>query len=208
MAREPSLDAAYALETPEDNRVLYADWAKSYDSSFASAMDYQLPAHVARFFGISGAQGPVLDVGAGTGLVAQHIRAGSPVEIDALDLSAQMLAVAAGKGIYRRTIEADLTQALPIAPGTYGAVVCSGTFTHGHVGPEVLDGLVEVARPGAIFVLSVNAEHFEARGFEAKFAALAGVIKDFRIETVPIYGPGAPEERRADQGHIALFRKA
>lgn len=205
--KPPSLDAAYALQSPQDNRALYADWAQTYDSAFAASMDYQLPAHVARLFLASDAPGPVLDVGAGTGLVAQHIRALRQVEIDGLDISAEMLRVAAGKGHYRATIEADLTRPLDIAPQSYAGVVSAGTFTHGHVGPEALDGLLEIARPGAIFVLSVNAEHFAERGFDAKFAALAPRISGLRIETVPIYGPDAPEDRHDDQGHIAVFAK-
>lgn len=207
MPNTPSLDAAYALQTPEDNRALYDDWAETYDKNFAASMDYQLPAHVARLFLASGALGPVLDVGAGTGLVAQHIRAERQIEIDGLDISAEMLSIAARKGHYRATLQADLTQPLRIAPETYAGIVSAGTFTHGHVGPEVIDGLLAVARPGAVFVLSVNAEHFVARGFDAKFIALAPRISEFRIETVSIYGPGAPSGRQQDQGHIAIFQK-
>ena len=207
MAEKPSLDAAYALETPDDNRALYSDWAQSYDLTFAEAMDFVMPAHVARLFADSGAGGPVLDVGAGTGLVAAEILKLCRVEIDALDLSAEMLAVARGKGLYRRHIEADLTQTLPISDATYPAVTSCGTFTHGHVGPEALDELLRVATPGAQFVLAINAEHFESRGFAAKFAELEPNIGDLRIETRPMYGARAAGAHSADKGHVALFRK-
>ena len=176
---KPTLKAAYALKTPQDNLRLYRDWADTYDQSFAQSMDYQLPAHVAHLFADLGGEGPVLDVGAGTGLLAEALRTLSDVEIDALDLSTDMLAVAGQKGIYRNLIKADLTQSLSIAPDSYGGVVSSGTFTHGHVGPDSLDKLIAGARPGALFVLSVNAEHFEARGFAAKFEALADKITDY-----------------------------
>jgi len=207
MPKDPSLDAAYALTSPDDNRALYADWANTYDSGFAADMDYQLPRHVAEVFLRSGGSEPVLDVGAGTGLVAQHIRVSGPVIIDALDISRSMLDVAARKGIYRDTIEADLTQPLLIKPSVYASIVSSGTFTHGHVGPDALDELLRIAMPGAQFVLSVNAQHWAARGFETKFAQLEPVISGFEIVTVPIYGPGAPEGHRDDVGHIAVFRK-
>ncbi|SFR56329.1 class I SAM-dependent DNA methyltransferase [Litoreibacter janthinus] len=211
MARDqkdkPDLDAAYALETPDDNRQLYGKWAETYDQSFAQQMDYQLPAHVARVFAELGGVGPVLDVGAGTGLLAEALRPISDVKIDALDLSADMLAVAGRKGIYRDLIVGDLTKALPIEAGQYGGVVSSGTFTHGHVGPEVLDQLLTFASTGALFVLSVNAEHFEARGFEAKFKALGDKIDDFHIRTVSIYGAGTDEAHSKDKGHLAVFRR-
>ena len=164
--KKPDLDAAYALETPEDNRALYADWAASYDSGFAPDMDYQLPRMVGLIFceAFRGT-GPVLDVGAGTGLLAQNIPIRGMLEMDGLDISPDMLAIAKRKGLYRKTIEADLTQPLDLPDAPYAAIVSSGTFTHGHVGPGALYELMRVARPKAIFVLAINAEHFVARGF-------------------------------------------
>ena len=206
--KTPDLDAAYALETPEDNRKLYADWAQTYDDSFARTMDYRLPQLVALVLSeVFQGPGPVLDVGAGTGLVAQHMLVPGLLEIDALDISADMLAVAASKGLYRKTIEADLTQTLDIPDATYGAVVSSGTFTHGHVGPAALDELLRVARKGAVFVLSINAEHFTARGFADKFAALEPVLEGLEHRIVDIYGAGADAAHRNDKAHIAVFTK-
>ena len=47
---DPSLQAAYALSSVDDNRRLYARWAKGYDQDFAADMDYVLPRHVAQQF--------------------------------------------------------------------------------------------------------------------------------------------------------------
>ncbi|XDA98087.1 class I SAM-dependent methyltransferase [Sulfitobacter sp. LCG007] len=207
MTDKPSLESAYALKTPDDSRRLYADWAQSYDDDFAASMDYLLPKHVARIFLDQPSEGAVLDVGAGTGLVADAIQTERSHVMDALDISPAMLAVAKRKGRYRACIEADLTRDLPLADASYGAVVSSGTFTHGHVGPEALDELLRVAQRGALFVLSVNAEHFESRGFAAKFDALARCIEAFRLITVAIYGPASSQGLRQDQGHLAVFRK-
>ncbi|MEP5728588.1 MAG: class I SAM-dependent methyltransferase [Sulfitobacter sp.] len=204
----PDLDAAYALQTPQDNRRLYADWAQSYDEGFAAEMDYRLPQLVAMVLAdtFQGA-GPVLDVGAGTGLVAAQFPSKDGVVFDALDISPDMLQVAAAKGLYRHCIEGDLTGTLGIKSDSYAAVVSSGTFTHGHVGPDALDELLRVAKTGAVFVLSINAEHFEARGFAAKFAALDGVIDGLEHHLVDIYGAGVDVSHAGDQAHIAVFTK-
>ena len=201
------LDRAYALETPDDSRALYADWAQTYDSDFAKSMDYRLPQIVAEILAEFSPQGPVLDVGAGTGLVGQYLSRGSSTEIHALDISPQMLAVAMGKGVYARSIEADLTQELALPEGMYGAVVSSGTFTHGHVGADAIDKLLGVAKAGARFVLAVNAEHFEARGFAAKFVELKPGIECFELREVAIYGDGADAAHVNDTAQIAVFRK-
>jgi ubiquinone/menaquinone biosynthesis C-methylase UbiE len=205
---DPDLTAAYALETPEDSKRLYADWAESYDSTFAKDMDYRMPQVIARIYAevAQGAQ-PVLDVGAGTGLFVQDLPPHDGVQIDALDISAEMLAVAAKRGVYRNFLQYDLTQRLPIEDATYGALVSAGTFTHGHVGPDALDELMRIAKPGAVFVLGINAEHFESRGFAAKFEALAPDIENMEMRDLPIYGPDTDAAHKDDLARVAIFKR-
>lgn len=205
---KPNLEGAYALETPEDNLALYAEWAETYDQTFAEAMDYRMPQVIGALYAeVAGGKSPVLDVGAGTGLLAEAMPGRETFEIDALDISPDMLAVAGAKGIYRRTIEGDLTGRLPIEDGAYEGVVSAGTFTHGHVGPEALDELMRVARSGAQFVLGVNAQHFKAQGFAAKFDLLEPDMVGFEKRTVPIYGEGAKGDHQHDEAHVVVFTK-
>ncbi len=205
---KPNLEGAYALETPEDNLALYAEWAETYDQTFAQAMDYRMPQVIGALYAEAAVgKSPVLDVGAGTGLLAQAMPNREAFEIDALDISPDMLEIAGAKGVYRRTIEGDLTGRLPIDDGVYGGVVSAGTFTHGHVGPEAMDELMRVAASGAQFVLGVNAAHFEAQGFAAKFASLGPQTKGFEMRTVPIYGAGATGDHQHDEAHVVLFTK-
>jgi hypothetical protein len=56
--------------------------------------------------------------------------------------------------------------------GAYGAVVCSGTFTQGHVGPGPIDELLRVLGPGGFFACTVHGKVWEAMGFAAKFSEL------------------------------------
>jgi len=103
----PQLRDAYALNDADEVRRLYAEWANSYDAGFVEAMGYQLPQEVARSFVGAGGLGPVLDIGAGTGLVAQHLAAFGVSPIDAVDLSPQMLDIARTKGLYRDLMAVD-----------------------------------------------------------------------------------------------------
>ena len=199
---------AYSLQTPQDNIELYSDWSTTYDQGFAQEMDYQLPRNVAAIFlELTDGSAPVLDVGAGTGLLVENMDGAFSGEIDALDISSEMLEVAATKSLYRETIVGDLTGMLPIKDNTYNAVISSGTFTHGHVGPEGLDELMRVALPGALFVLSVNAEHYKAKGFEDKFRSFDTRIRDFEIRQVRNYGDKADGTHRLDMGNVATFKK-
>lgn len=166
----PNLKSAYNIRTPGDAKRLYADWADDYDQSFAADADYQLHVHIARAFVTAGGHGPVLDVGAGTGLCGAALVDLGVTPIDATDLSAEMLQQAMRKDIYREGIEADITVGVPVPAESYSGIVSSGTFTTGHVGPEALDVLLRIAKHGAQFALSINAQHFASAGFAAKFS--------------------------------------
>ncbi|MEL7131552.1 MAG: class I SAM-dependent methyltransferase [Pseudomonadota bacterium] len=208
MTKDPSLDAAYALETPADSVQLYAAWASSYDSDFAHRSDYILHEQVARHFVTIGGFGPVLDVGAGTGLCGAALHARGIEGIDGTDISAEMLKVAAAKKVYRSTRVENIFDGLATPEGLYQGAVSSGTFTNGHVGPEGLDHVLKVVRSRGWIVISVNARHYKAAGFEDKMAVLEPHITDLTTSEVAIYGPDATGEHAADTACLLAFRRA
>jgi len=210
MTDKPALDAAYALQSPEDNRRLYAEWAESYDQDFADNMGYALPIFVADAFVQSWGRehlGQILDVGAGTGLVGKRLAYHSVHSVDGLDISAEMLAVAFAKGCYKKMIEGNLLERLPIESAKYDGIISAGTFTHGHVGPAALDELLRIAKPGALFCLSINFEHFETAGFNQKLIEINNDIDNLSLQTVPIYMRGSVGKHANDLGVIVLFHK-
>ncbi len=201
------LDAVYALKTPDDNRRYYDGWAASYDSDFVREMDYVLPERVAEAFAAAAPQAPVLDIGAGTGLVGVALARLGIGPVDGTDISPGMLKAAAEKRVYAKLFEGDLMARLPVADGTYASAISAGTFTSGHVGPEALDEVLRVVRPGGLVALSVNGEHWQVAGFEAKFRSLDPQISGFRLEPVRYYGDRASGAHARDQGWIAFFSK-
>lgn len=202
-----TLDHAYNLENIQQTKLLYRQWAKDYDDSFGAQMGYVAPARVAEVFKneADSRTTPVLDVGAGTGLLAQNLEGHV---VDALDVSAEMLAVARSKQIYRRLITADLTRPLAIEDCVYGAVVSSGTFTHGHVGPECLKELLRITHSGALFTCGVAMHVFDDMGFGSALARLqaTGKISPLRFVEMPLYS-GSHHARKDDLGLVVLFRK-
>lgn len=207
MKKQINLKTAYSVKTPQDSVDLYARWANSYDADFARKNDYTYPDQIASIFAdrYKAGSGPVLDVGAGTGLVGQGLARRSVSPIDAIDISTEMLDVAMGKGCYRDLIVADLTRKLDIKTGTYDGIICAGTFTHGHVGPEAMDELLRVAGSGALFVLGINAEIYESGGFMAKFEEFSEQIDGFEIITANIYGTNTSQDLHSAQSSVAVF---
>ncbi len=168
------LERAYALSSDADTHELYRDWAETYDKTMLEGLGYLSPRLVSRLLAdhVSDETVPVLDVGAGTGLAGQELAALGFTCIDAVDYSADMLAVAAQRNIYTRLIEGDLTKPLDIADATYGAAVCTGTFTHGHVGPSCLAELFRIIAPGGLFAFSINTGVWTDGGFETELKRL------------------------------------
>ncbi len=200
------LEKAYAIDGPDEARALYRDWAETYDESFGAALGYAAPRHIAGIFrALCDGATPVLDVGAGTGLLAEHL---GGLEADALDFSPEMLAVAARKGIYRRTVQGDLTGRLPLEDASYGGVVSSGTFTHGHVGPVCLPELLRVTRPGALFVCGTIPAVYDGAGFGSALARLqaAGAIGPLSFREYAIYDR-TDHDHGTDRGLAMIFRK-
>lgn len=201
------LDGAYALATDEDTKKLYASWAESYDVTFAKKMDYVSPTRVAEAYVALKAAGPVMDFGAGTGLLGAELRRlNFDYEIDAIDLSREMLDVAKDKNIYRALYTDNLLEGARL-PFKYAGVVSAGTFTLGHVGPNALEFLLDACLPGAHFALSINKQHFHECGFQERFDALSDRIGDLRLPEFALYGPNAAGEHKNDLGYLAQFRK-
>lgn len=201
------LDEAYDIDGPEAAKDLYGNWAATYDSSFGEGWGYIAPREIAQIYKeLAEPATPVLDIGAGTGLIAEHLAGHT---IDALDITPEMLEQAETKGVYRNLITADLLQSLPLKDASYGGVISSGTFTHGHVGPACLPELIRITAPGALFVCGCIPSVFDGMGFGSTLALLnaQGMIGDLSFRDIPIYeGKDHPHAR--DRGLVMVFKRA
>ncbi|MEM7287802.1 MAG: class I SAM-dependent methyltransferase [Actinomycetota bacterium] len=207
------LDDAYAVETPDDNRRLYAQWASTYDSGFLETQGYVYDRSVATAFVDAGGRGPVLDLGCGTGAVGIALAMLGVDTIDGLDISPEMLEQAATKQVedrpvYRRLVTGDLLAGIEIPDGAYAGVVSAGTFTHGHVGSEALGEVIRVGAPGCSFAIGINSAHYELRGFADALRGFEadGAITDLGHQDLPIY-ENNDSEHGSDLARVVRFVK-
>ncbi|MCB1423381.1 MAG: class I SAM-dependent methyltransferase [Nitratireductor sp.] len=185
------LERAYSLGNDEEARALYRDWAQSYDETMLEGLGYCTPRVTAALLArhVEDKTQPVLDVGSGTGLAGVELAGHGFTVLDALDYSPEMLAVAASRGVYRATIEADLNEPLDLPDGTYSAMICTGTFTHAHVGAGCLPELFRVLQPGGIFACTVHKDVWQEAGFaaESQKLAAAGILETVSHEAGTYY---------------------
>jgi predicted TPR repeat methyltransferase len=207
-AGQKLLENAYKLHTPDDNVAYYRDFASNYDRDFALELGWAYPKSIAAAFHKHGDNSfPIADIGCGTGYVAMELGV-APDKIDGFDISPEMLAVAQQKNLYRALFQVDLTGPLDRFAETYEAVLSAGTFTHGHLGPEVLRNLLLIGRKGARFIIGVNQAHFEKQKFSTVLDEMVsgGEIAELKIDATKIYSkPG--HAHSDDQALILQYRK-
>ncbi len=196
---------AYSLETAADTLAFYDRWAEDYDVQLERGLRYVAPAvlteTLARHQPVG--DGPILDIGCGTGLTGCCLREAGFPAVDGLDFSRAMLLKAREKGVYRKLVETDLNVALPFDDATYAAAISTGTFTLGHVGPEPIDEVLRVLRPGAYFVCTVHDAIWDSKGFSRKFAGLekCGAIRAVEQNLGSFFDGSEPTAR------YCVFRK-
>ncbi len=149
--------------------------------------------------------GPILDVGAGTGLVAENL---NRMDVDGIDISKEMLAIAKTKNIYRNVIEGDLSKRLEIKDQTYNGIVSCGTFSHGLVGPECLDELLRIVKKESLFCCGTIYSVFDELGFGSTLARLVAErrISSPDFEEIKIYSKNDHSHSK-DIGLVVLFKK-
>ena len=210
------LTDAYSVKTPEDNLDLYARWANTYESGFVADEGYVYHHGVAAVFleTFISRNEPILDIGCGTGLVGEVLCANSSFQlsVEGLDLSSEMLEHArlkktnTGQPVYSDLHVGDLTATLDLPDNTYSGIISCGTFTHGHVGPEAFDELYRIARPGALFAIAINPDHFSNQGFETRFNSdvSSGIITEPAYKKVQVYSTGPHAQDRFPIGIFYL----
>ncbi len=187
MAIDPTLRKVYSVQGPDDCVDAYKDWAGDYEDDVVGRFGYVAPRLAAETFArfVTDPATVVLDAGCGTGLAGRELAARGFTTIDGLDISPAMIAEAARKGVYRTLTEGDMTRPLPhLATDAYGAVISTGTFTHGHVGTEGLPELLRVTKPGGVVCLTINDGVYEDYGFQATFDDLERQGKAEVLETI------------------------
>ena len=202
-------DDAYSLKTPEDSIKLYKKWAQTYDEDFALNSNYLSPKKISIFFNkhARNTDSPILDVGAGTGLVGEYLYKTGNKKIIGIDISPEMLEKAKLKKCYSSLIQADVTKKIPLKSNSIGAVVSAGTFTHGHVGPEALNELLRVTRRGGLFVLSINSKVFINAGFKEKFLKIKKNISNPVFKIFKVHGNHKDNKFAEIKVYASIFRK-
>ena len=167
---------ALKLEGKTDEIVdFYKTWAATYDEDVQE--NYHGVGLIAELlhnqvqgsgFNHDPSQVKIADVGCGTGLLAKPLFELGYTNLDGIDLSKEMIEKARETGLYNKLI-AGVNVHHPLPENlrqAYHAVVSLGMFTPGHVHPESLYQLAELAMPGGILVISTRIPYYEQTNYQ------------------------------------------
>lgn len=143
-------------EGVDDIMEMYKQWAPNYDRDcklLKRRGPYYAALYLSKTLGSKKDAG-ILDVAAGTGLVAGFLKEFGFTNIDALDGSKEMLDIAKEKNLYKNYHCEMLTdKPTSLSTGEYDAVVCAGGFAKGLLQPNCIQEIIRLVCPGGVIVL-------------------------------------------------------
>lgn len=170
---ESKLEWSYSAKNKEELKQKYDDWAVEYDQLTEDGIGWIGPHNTVEYLKkyITDKKSSVLDAGAGTGFVGEILKEEGYENIVGVDISEGMMNEALKKNAYKEYHLMDLTKKLRFADGLFDAVILVGVFTHGHVGPEILDNIIPVMKKGGYLVFTIRQDFYESSNFENKMSA-------------------------------------
>ena len=150
----------------------YDQWASEYDQDLDEVFAWNAPQNGANMLAkLVKPDAPVLDAGAGTGLVGKCLADAGFTNLAAMDLSQGMLDEARAKNVYSSFHQMTLGETLGFDTAAFDAVVSVGVFTLGHAPIHSFDELVRVTKPGGYIVFSLRTD-MVAEGYQDYFDKL------------------------------------
>ena len=153
---------------------IYKNWASEYEYDVIQLAGYvgHLITSDLLLNNLKNYNARILDAGCGTGLVGEILYNNNFKNIEGVDFSEEMLSVADKKNIYKSLKLSDLTKKLAYSDNSFDAIICAGTFTCGHVGPEALRELVRITKKGGYICFTVRKQEWEAAPYEKVIQSL------------------------------------
>ena len=151
----------------EKIKFVYEEWAENYDTDNDNLLGTVSQPRCVKLVAkeLEHKTAEMIDIGCGTGLVGEQLKALGFKNFDGIDISEKMLEFAKTRG-YRKLQLGSLTKKLPINDSVYDVTFCVGVFTHGHVKSDRVSELIRITKRGGLICFTVNEGVFEEYGFK------------------------------------------
>merc|ERR1719187_2653294 len=113
----------------------------------------------------------LLDLACGDGLLGAALHARRVFNVTGMDSNFDMMSRAVRRGVYIKTVQADLLARLPSADNFWDIVICLSATAF--LTPSVLSEWLRVVKPGGLVVFSHPTAIAVTRGWEAEQDGMA-----------------------------------
>ena len=165
----------YKLTSKDKVLKYYDDWTKN--AQFNQDMidwDYTAPVNTVQLIDkyIHDKNIKILDAGCGSGLVGIELKKRGFTNIYGVDFSKSMLNLIPNN-IYQTVEIIDLNEPLKYDDNDFGAIICVGTFTYGHVKAHALDEFIRVTNKNGYICFTINEGIYTEYKFDKKINELS-----------------------------------
>lgn len=158
------------LTNKEQLKEHYKQWARTYDEDLTHKAGYIVHQQALPLFAkYVSLEAIILDAGSGTGLMGAALKKAGYTQIEALDISKEMLEYSSAKNLYQAYHLGVLGEPLELKTNTYDAVVSVGAFGPTHAPPHSFEELIRIIKPGGYLLFTMRENEIPQGG-------------DFRIE--------------------------
>ena len=184
----------------------YKNWANLYDkdmSSWGYAYPLQLNKILTNKLRLKKTI-KILDAGCGTGYVAEVLNKLNYKNITGIDFSAEMLAIARSKKIYKKLMCQSLNEKIELRSKQFELIICTGVLTSGHVGPSAMHELVRILKPQGFFICSIAESVYKKNGFEKEIKNLKKLVS---IKSISKAFVALPNNKNSAKSRMYILEK-
>ncbi|XP_078365733.1 methyltransferase-like protein 27 [Oculina patagonica] len=177
------LDLSYWNTSDDMVRKAHDIWSETYEqdmitSGFQSpdVLVSELQKATESTFSVVGKEAlKILDIGAGTGMIGEKLVARGFTNLEAIDLSPKMLAIAEKKNLYQRMVCDSLYNwRQHFNAGQFDIALSCSVFTPGQLKPNAFDEIICLVKPGGLMAHSMREDAYSTveYGYESKLKQL------------------------------------
>ena len=165
----------YKLTSKDKVLKYYDDWTKN--AQFNQDMiewKYTAPVNTVQLLDkyIHDKNIKILDAGCGSGLAGIELKKRGFTNIYGVDFSQSMLNLIPNN-IYQTVELIDLNEPLKYEDNDFGAIICVGTFTYGHVKAHALNEFIRVTNKNGYICFTINEGIYTEYKFDKKINELS-----------------------------------
>ena len=164
----------YQLKSKEKVLDYYHNWTKKgeYNKDMV-VWNYEAPQNTASLLNKHAIDKKIniLDAGCGTGLVGKELKKYGYNNLTGVDFSQSMLDLVP-TDIYHTIDLIDLNKPLKYEDNTFGALMCVGAFTYGHVKAHALNEFVRIIKNQGLICFTINEGIYKEYEFDKKIEEL------------------------------------